>query len=54
MTAPDWQHGFSVVWSERSGFFHVEQVAIVRGQYCWHGRVVGKKREALQIVEEIA
>ena len=54
MTAPDWQHGFSVVWTERSGFFHVEQVAIVRGVYCWHGRVIGKKRDAPHVVEEIA
>ena len=54
VTAPDWQHGFSVVWTGRSGFFHVDQVAIVRGQYCWRGRVVGTKREAPHIVEDIA
>ena len=53
LTAPDWQHGFSVVWTERSGFFHVEQVAIIRGKYCYHGRVIGKNVAAPQIVEEI-
>jgi len=39
VTAPDWQHGFSVVWTERNGYFSVEQIAIVRGTYSYHGKV---------------
>lgn len=43
VTAPDWQHGWSVVWSQRD-YFHVEQVAVVKGKYHYHGRTYGRKR----------
>jgi len=43
VTAPDWQHGWSVVWSHRD-YFHVEQVAVVKGRYNYHGKVCGRKR----------
>ncbi len=43
VTAPDWQHGWSVVWSHRD-YFHVEQVAVVKGRYNYHGKVHGRKR----------
>ncbi len=42
-TAPDWQHGWSVVWSQKD-YFHVEQVAIVKGRYCYHGKTCGRKK----------
>ena len=43
VTAPDWQHGWSVVWSQRD-YFHVEQVAVVKGRYNYHGKVHGRRR----------
>ena len=43
ITAPDWQHGWSIVWSQRD-YFHVEQVAVVKGKYCYHGKVYGRRR----------
>ncbi|KKM86669.1 hypothetical protein LCGC14_1276560 [marine sediment metagenome] len=43
VTAPDWQHGWSVVWSQRD-YFHVEQIAVIKGRYCYHGKVYGRKR----------
>jgi predicted phosphodiesterase len=42
-TSPDWQHGWSVVWSQRD-YFHVEQIAVVRGRYNFHGKVHGRRR----------
>jgi UDP-2,3-diacylglucosamine pyrophosphatase LpxH len=42
-TAPDWQQGWSVVWT-RGDFFHVEQVCVVKGRYVYHGDVYGRKR----------
>jgi predicted phosphodiesterase len=42
-TAPDWQHGWSVVWTN-SDYFHVEQIAVVKGRYSYHGKVHGRKR----------
>jgi len=43
VTAPDWQQGWSIVWSHRD-YFHVEQVAVVKGRYNYHGKVYGRKR----------
>jgi UDP-2,3-diacylglucosamine pyrophosphatase LpxH len=43
VVAPDWQSGWSVVWSQRD-YFHVEQVAVVKGRYNYHGKVHGRKR----------
>lgn len=34
---PDWQQGFSVVWVWPDGQFHVDQVHIHDGTYCWQG-----------------
>jgi len=42
-TAPDWQHGWSVVWS-KGDYFHVDQVAVVKGKYCYHGKIYGRRR----------
>ena len=42
ITSPDWQHGFSVVWTDRDRF-HVEQIALIDGVYCYHGKTVRKK-----------
>jgi UDP-2,3-diacylglucosamine pyrophosphatase LpxH len=42
-TAPDWQQGWSVVWTKRD-YFHVEQIAVVKGRYCYHGKTYGRKR----------
>ncbi len=42
-TAPDWQHGWSVVWHQKD-YFHVEQIAVVKGRYNYHGRVFGRKK----------
>ena len=43
VTAPDWQHGWSVVWTHRD-YFHVEQVAVVKGRYNYHGKMHGRRR----------
>ncbi len=42
-TAPNWQHGWSVVWSQKD-YFHIEQVAVVKGRYNYHGKVCGRKK----------
>ncbi len=42
-TAPDWQQGWSVVWS-KGDHFHVEQIAVVKGVYHYHGKTHGRKR----------
>ena len=55
-TVPDWQHGWSVVWAQRD-YFHVEQVAVVKGRYNYHGRMYGRRRlspTALFEVENIS
>jgi len=52
---PDWQHGWSVVWTKKD-FFHVEQVAVIKGQYHYHGKTYGRRRlsaTATQSVEDI-
>jgi len=43
-TAPDWQQGWSVVWHERGGYFHVEQIAVVQGKFNYHGKMYGRRR----------
>jgi len=55
VTAPDWQHGFSLVWIHRD-YFHVEQIPIVKGRYNYHGKMYGRKRlspTALFEVEDV-
>jgi UDP-2,3-diacylglucosamine pyrophosphatase LpxH len=44
-TAPDWQQGWSVVWT-RGDFFSVEQIHLIKGRYCYHGEVHGRKRHS--------
>ena len=41
-TAPDWQNGWSVVWSQKD-YFHVEQIIVMKGQYNYHGKVYGRR-----------
>lgn len=43
-TAPDWQQGWSVVWTQYK-YFHIEQVAVVQGRYNYHGKAYGRKQE---------
>jgi len=43
VTAPDWQSGWSVVWSQRD-YFHVEQIAVVKGRFNYHGKMYGRRR----------
>jgi len=55
VTAPDWQHGWSVVWTNRD-YFHVEMVAVIRGRFNYHGKMYGRKRvspTALFEVEDV-
>jgi len=42
-TAPDWQQGWSVVWSHRD-YFHCEQIAVIKGRFNYHGKMYGRKR----------
>lgn len=42
-TAPDWQQGWSVVWTTRK-YFHVEQVSVVKGRYNYHGKAYGRRK----------
>ncbi len=51
-TAPDWQHGFSVVWMNQDRF-HVEQVALIDGVYCYHGRTVGRRKTSASAVDTL-
>lgn len=41
VTSPDWQNGFSVVYHSKN-FFHVDQVAIIKNVFCFHGKMYGK------------
>ena len=53
ITAPDWQNGFSVL-HHSNNYFHVDQIAIVRGQYCYGGKIYGKmKTVTSNIVEDL-
>ncbi len=52
VTAPDWQHGFSVVHYAKH-FFHVEQIAITNGQFCYAGQVVGRRMTAAPIIDTL-
>ncbi len=45
VTAPDWQNGFSVVYHGKN-YFHVDQVALIRNRFCFHGKVYGSQRAA--------
>ncbi|MHC4302283.1 MAG: hypothetical protein ACYS7Y_33910 [Planctomycetota bacterium] len=51
-TAPDWQQGWSVVWT-RGDFFHVEQICVIKGRYCYHGEVRGRKRASATSNQEV-
>jgi len=51
-TAPDWQHGWSVVWTY-GDYFHVEQIAIVKGRYNYHGKIYGKRQLSPTAVFEV-
>jgi len=42
-TVPDWQHGWSVLWSNKD-YFHVDQIAVVKGRYMYHGKAYGRRR----------
>jgi len=56
ITAPDWQSGWSVVWSQWD-YFHVEQVAVIKGQFNYHGKMYGRKRPSASArfqVEDLA
>ena len=44
--SPDWQNGWSTVWFADRGFFHVEQVCVVKGQYVYHGRLKQHRRRS--------
>jgi len=53
VTAPDWQNGFSVVYHSKD-FFHVDQVAIVRNRFCFHGKLYEKRNNPTTgIVEDL-
>ena len=52
VTTPDWQHGFSVVWNNRDRF-HVEQIALIGGVYCYHGKTHGRKTPPAHTVDEL-
>ena len=43
VTAPDWQHGWSVIWSQRD-YFHVEQICVIKGRYNYHGKMEGRRK----------
>ena len=52
---PDWQHGWSVIWT-RGEYFHVDQVPVIKGKYIYHGKIYGKARlssTALFVVEDL-
>lgn len=52
--APDWQHGWSVVWTSGDVYFHVEQAIIVKGRYNYHGRMYGRRSGQTRKVEQLA
>ena len=54
VTAPDWQNGFSVVYHSKN-FFHVDQVAIIRNRFCFHGKLHEKKNDSITgLVEDLS
>ena len=42
VTAPDWQNGFSVIYHSKN-YFHVDQVAIIKNKFCFHGKLYQKR-----------
>jgi UDP-2,3-diacylglucosamine pyrophosphatase LpxH len=52
VVAPDWQHGWSVVWSDKE-YFHVEQIIVVKGRFNYHGRMHGRKRLSPTAIFEV-
>lgn len=44
---PNWQQGWSVICYGANDRFSVEQVEVIRGQYCWRGDVFGEETEGV-------
>jgi len=52
--APDWQHGWSVVWTTGDVCFHVEQVIVIKGRFNYHGCLFGRRDNNKTNVEQLA